>query len=413
MLLLLSACFVSPVKDVQAELVEGMPTVVRVTWTGSSGAVEYGLEDQLGLWTPDGEGEALLLGLPPDSEVQFKVWPGREKASDLYSIRTGSLPEGTPTTEHEGDWDEGFVLTTALGAINGPLILSPGGQVSWFLEDHSGMLSYRARLARDGSGILYNRGDISGEPSEDSEIVHVGWDGQVLERVPIPRLAHDFVELEDGTLVAMTVDELELGEETLRIDSLVEVAPSGQPQTIWSSPDCFPVEELDEGFANALDLSEDEDELLLGFRTWSSIVQIDRATGDCDWVLGRTEATHSVDEPFLGQHQFQVLPEGLLVFDNEGLSGSRSRAIEYDFLVDEPADARATWSYEPQPETHTFVLGDAHRAATGRTFVTFSAGGQLDIVDAQGELQARTTTDLGVALGFSQVVAELHTGRPL
>ncbi len=385
MMALLLAC--APIDQVQVQLSEDVATVARVTWTGGPARVDFGV-DGLDRSTPVLDGEALLLGLPAESVID---------------------PQELPGTLVEGQGQEGFVVTSVLGGVSGPVILDEQGRIVWYRIDDRGLDTYRARLSVDGESLLYNAANVSGEIEEDTEIVRVSMDGSVLERLSIPSLAHDFVELQDGTLIAMTAQTQETEDGPVRVDALVQRSPSGELSTIWTSADCFEVEALDEGFANALDVSEDEQKLRLSFRSWSSIVQIDRASGACDWVLGRTEATLELEEsPFLNQHQFELLDDSLLVFDNEGLSGSRSRAVEYAFDPDQGA-GDVLWSHEPEPSVYSFVLGDVHRFEDGDTLVTFSAGGQIDRVSPQGEVLWRLNTDIGYALGFHQALEDLYT----
>src|SRR6185295_852403 len=81
----------------------------------------------------------------------------------------------------------------------GATILDPQGRIAWYHLDHHNLQSYRTRLLKDGSGVVYNVANISGAPAEDSSLIKVPFDGSEETVIPVDYLAHDFVELDDGT----------------------------------------------------------------------------------------------------------------------------------------------------------------------------------------------------------------------
>lgn len=87
--------------------------------------------------------------------------------------------------------------------------------------------------------MLYNVAKISGDPSPDSVIVRVALDGTEVSSVPIPFLAHDFVEHPDGKLGALAIEYRDFQGTTIARNTIVEVAPDGTQRTAWTSWDCF------------------------------------------------------------------------------------------------------------------------------------------------------------------------------
>src|SRR5690606_21345938 len=141
--------------------------------------------------------------------------------------------------------------------------------------------------------LIYNAGSVSGDPSEDSEIVRVALDGSGSSSTPVPLLAHDFVEHPDGTIGAIVVEYRDVDGVAIRGDQIVEIDADGDLETIWSAWDCFdPAEDMSDDpehgwtFANALDYDPEEEAYYLGMRNFSSIAKIDRSSGECEWVLG-------------------------------------------------------------------------------------------------------------------------------
>ncbi len=281
---------------------------------------------------------------------------------------------------------------------------------------------YRVRLSGDGKSLLYNAASVSGDPADNSELVRIALDGSEETSIPVPLLAHDFVELPDGTLAAIVVEYRDFEGAPLRGDKIVEIAPDGTQTTVWSAWDCFdpatePVDDMQQvgwTFANALDYDLASDAYYLGMRNFSSIVKIGRDSGACEWVLGSTGPTlefAGVSARFLHQHQFDIQGDRILVFDNEGSPANESRVLEYqlDFAANQ---ATEVWSYTSDPTVYSFVLGEPTRLADGGVFITWSASGQLERLNAQGQSTWKLNTSAGFAFGFHTLADSLYPDNP-
>jgi hypothetical protein len=411
--------------QVEAEVSDDITTVVNVRWTTAEpaiGYVEYGLSEELELETPlekkeREQHELQLLGLKPDTLYHYRVvtWDGDDAAaSEIETIRTGDLPNGMPRLELEGGGHDQLTLVPVLGRTRAVLVIDADGEIVWYHKDDRDLDFYRARLSRDGKSLLYNAASVSGDPADNSELVRVALDGSSTSSVPVPLLAHDFVEHEDGTLAAIVVEYRDFEGKPLRGDKIVEVDPDGELTTVWSAWDCFdPAEwtgdDIAHGwtFANALDYDPGEDAYYLGMRNFSSIAKIDRESGACEWVLGLSASTLKFAEGsarFLHQHQFELRGDRLLVMDNDGNPGKTSRVIEYELDL-EAGIATEVWSYSANPTVYTFVLGEPSRLDGGDVFVNWSAAGQMERVNEAGESLWKLNSGAGFAFGF-------HTSAP-
>lgn len=417
--------------DVTAEVDDSIATVVHVRWKTSGetrGRVEYGSSGEFEFSTPleaeaSGEHEVALLGLVEDTEYDYRVVleEPEETRSATFQVRTETLPGGMPRLSVDGTGADQWIVVPILGATTAVTIVDPAGNIVWYHQDERDLDFYRARLSLDGKSLLYNAASVSGDPSEDSELVRVALDGSGSSSVPVPLLAHDFVEHPDGTIGAIVVEYRDFEGTELRGDSIVEVDESGDIKTVWSAWDCFdPSEVLGEDpehgwtFANALDYDPVEEAYYLGMRNFSSIAKIDRKTGECEWVLGATAPTlefKSGSARFLHQHQFQVVGDHLLVMDNDGSPGNESRILEYALDFD-ANQASEVWSYTADPVVYSFVLGEPTRLANGKTFVNWSAAGQMDLVDEDGKALWKLNTDVGYVFGFNTLAASLYPELP-
>jgi hypothetical protein len=414
--------------DVRSEISDEISTVVEVHWStaeASIGYVEYGPTEAMEFSTPI-EDEATtshsrtLLGLSSDTEYFYRVvtWSeGDAAASAIETLRTGDLPARMPRLTLKGDGHDQFTLVPVLGATTAVTILNGDGEIVWYHTDDRDLDFYRVRMSRDGKSILYNAATVSGEVADNSELVRVALDGSSTSSIAVPLLAHDFVEHSDGTLAAIVVEYRDFEGKPLRGDSIVEITPDGEMETVWSAWDCFDParwkgDDVEHGwtFANALDYDPGEDAYYLGMRNFSSITKIDRASGECEWVLGLSASTLEFAEGadiFLHQHQFEVRGNRILVMDNDGSPNNQSRVLEYELDL-QAGVARQIWTYTADPTVYTFVLGEPNRLDDGSTFVNWSAAGQMERVNADGEAIWKLNSGAGAAFGFHTLARSLY-----
>jgi hypothetical protein len=418
---------------VMAEISDTIATVVKLRWTTGEptvGYVEYGPTAALGLRTPTEATPTTahataLLGLTAETPCFYRVVTSDGSATiagEMGSIQTGSLPVGLPTLIQTGSGQSGFVVAPVIGSKNWVVALDSQGKVVWYHTDDRKLDFYRARLSVDGKSVLYNAARISGNPAENSELVRVALDGSGSTSVPIPFLAHDFVEHPDGTLAAIVFEDRDVAGATVRGDKIVEVTPDGTQRTVWSSWDCFdPVAspgddpELGWTFANALDYDAAADCYYLGMRNLSTITRINRQTRACEWKLGLYASTFTFAQGsahFLHQHQFQVRGDHILLMDNDGAGGHQSRVIEYQLDFAQNV-AKQVWSYVASPSVYTFVFGEPQRFDDGSTFINWGAAGQLERVDQAGTSSWKLNTGTGFVFGFHSLVDSLYSaGAP-
>jgi hypothetical protein len=432
--LVAAACGGSPDPDaptnVVAQVSSDISTVVHVQWTTSKASVsyvEFGPTQAMTMrtpveTTPATEHSTSLLGLTADTVIYYRpvaVDGAAEHKAATASIRTGDLPLGMPPLTRVGDGHQGFTITPVLGGTTAVTIINAEGKIVWYHTDDRDLDFYRARLSVDRKNLIYNAANISGAPSEASQLVRVALDGTSTSSVAVPLLAHDFVEHADGTLAAIVVEYRDLQGTQVRGDKIVEIAPDGTQTTVWSAWDCFDPavvksDDMAQGwtFANALDYDAADDVYYLGMRNFSSITRINRQTRACEWVLGLSGATLTFAQGsarFLHQHQFQVRGNRILIMDNEGSPGNESRVLEYELDL-AAKTATQVWSYVSNPSVYTFVLGEPIRFDDGGTFINWSAAGQMERLDPSNTTVWKLNTGAGYVFGFHTLAASLYAG---
>ena len=146
--------------------------------------------------------------------------------------------------------------------------------------------------------------------------------------------------------------------------------------------DCITaVQERREEWAHGNGLAEMANgDIVVSFRTISTVIIIDRKTGDIIWKLGAP--------PLCGQHAPTPLPNGnLLIFDNGPHRLDHvmpfSRVIEV-----EPATKQIVWEYREKRESFFFSprISNAQRLTNGNTLMCEGDFGRLFEVTATGEV---------------------------
>jgi hypothetical protein len=421
--------------QVVAEVSPTIATVVNVRWTtgnASVGYVEYGPTRELGLRTPVETAATInhtvaLLGLTSETVYYYRAVTSQGTASvvgDIASVTTGVLPLGLPSLTRTGDGQTQFIVVPILGSNVSVTIINGKGEIVWYYTDNRQLDFYRARLSVDGKSLLYNAAKISGDPSPSSEIVRVALDGSQVTSIPIPYLAHDFVEHADGTLAAIVVEDRDVGGKSVRGDKIVEVAKDGTQKTIWSTWDCFDPAKIEGddiaqgwGFANALDYDPAQDAYFISLRNFSTLARVNRKTVACEWILGPAAAGAtftfaSGSARFQHQHQFQLRGNRLLVMDNDGAGNHVSRVLEFELDFTNKV-ATQVWSYTASPTVYTFVLGEPLRFDDGSTFINWSAAGQMERLNSAGTSIWKLNTGVGYVFGFHTLADSLYSAGAL
>ncbi len=161
----------------------------------------------------------------------------------------------------------------------------------------------------------------------------------------------------------------------------------------WRSWDYLPItdsyfdltaQNVDLIHANALAVDEDGN-ILISMRHFSSIVKIDRETGNIIWILGGKENQftfineHESNSPtyFSYQHDISVLPNGnITLFDNGNQhSPQYSRGVEYK-LDEKNMTATLVWEYRHSPDIYANAMGSTQRLPNGNTIIGWGAAGR-------------------------------------
>jgi len=419
-------------------------TVATVTWrtaTATIGYVSYGTTKSVEQSAPietvaSTDHSRTLLGLAPDTTYYYRVitWDAPNVtagASEVRSFHTTALPAGTPTLHAESFEvldDNGkpeapmadYVLAPYVGAEQTTVgIADPAGALIWYHVENRDRRVTRARLSGDKTSVLYSA--ISDAAPDDSEIVSVAVDGTGTSNISVPGLGEDFAVHPDGTLAVLMADTRTVRGSSVTGDKIVEIDAGGAQKTVFSTFDCFdPAKSPGDGStdrwtgASALQLDSKRGVYYLALRNLSSVVQVNRESGACDWVLGDDDArtldfadgTDGPTTPFAHPGGIQGSANRLVVLDADGgKNGARTAVYELDL---DASTATETHAYDADPRVDVTEQGEATVLTGGIILTNWSNGSRIDLVNESGALKWKLEVTSGERLGYHTAFRDLY-----
>jgi predicted Rdx family selenoprotein len=277
---------------------------------------------------------------------------------------------------------------------------------SWhmpYLPGQYGYLTERGTLFYNGKTVDDSGSYISRVPSKGGVALEVDWNGRVLWEVKHPDHHHDGIRLRNGHVLLLCMTQLphefhskikggmpgteHNGE--IYTDRLIEMTTDGQLKWEWCTwehldPETERITATQEfraewGCGNGLAEMPNGD-IVVSFRQISTVIIIDRKTGEIIWKLGAP--------PLCGQHAPVPLANGnLLLFDNGPHRLDHplpfSRVIEVELATKEIA-----WKYQENYLFNFFSprMSNGQRLPNGNTLICEADSGRVFEVTAEGEL---------------------------
>jgi Arylsulfotransferase (ASST) len=268
---------------------------------------------------------------------------------------------------------------------------------------NSGYLTEKGTYFYNGKIVEQSDRFISRQPWKGGVVLEADWNGRVLWEVRQPDHHHDGIRLRNGNVLLICLAQLPQhlvsqvkggrpGTEyngEMYADYLVEMTTDGRVVWEWHTwehldpaKDCITaVQDLREAWTHANGLAEmPNGDIVVSFRNISTVIIIDRKTGEVIWKLGAP--------PLSGQHAPMPLPNGnLLLFDNGphrlDYTMTFSRIIEVDL-----ATKQIVWKYQERREYEFYSprISNARRLPNGNTLVCEGDFGRFFEVTSEGEL---------------------------
>jgi hypothetical protein len=302
---------------------------------------------------------------------------------------------------------DGFVLL-AMNHQQAPLglaaIVDRKGVLVWHRVGGTGQYDFE-RLPN--GHFIQHKFDLGSfeEIELDGTVVHSWRDPQA----PFGTDGHDFAMLPNGHALVFSPEPHSVDtrgvfpggvEHAQRMDDvLCDVAPDGTVAWRWSTFSSVAENEITEDPGERLDPKDYESvhlntveplpggAVMLSFRNTSTVVKVDRKSGEIVWRLGGKRSDFRfVNDPlggFARQHDVRRLPNGnILLFDNGNLhQPPESRVVEY--RLDERAKtAELVWQYRRSPALFARISGSARRLSNGNTLISYGPRSVVIEVDS-------------------------------
>lgn len=302
----------------------------------------------------------------------------------------------------------GFTLFAPIAGAGEVLLVDLDGRVAhrWDLPCAPGR---HAKLLANGN--LFYQGKLPGGPTLYPlwSVVHGGWlaevdpSGHIVRQAEHPYHHHDASVLRNGNLLVNAVEPLppasaarirggipgsEAPGDVVYGDVVYETTWDGEIVWRWAAAEHLDpdIVVLDEHYArehwpmcNSVEELADGN-LLLGFRSASTVVIVERCSGHVVWSLG--------PEVLAQQHFPHEIDNGhLLVFDNgtfrQATSVPYSRVIEID-----RATKGVVWEYRDDPPQNFYspYMSSGQRLPNGNTLVAEGTFGRIFEVTAAGRV---------------------------
>lgn len=416
-LLALTGCQASSeLLDCTAQVSDAVDTVIDLRWEAPSGGrswVEFGVEGEPGLRTPDSDDDSpsfALVGVPPNVDVQ---WEGitevdGERHTCSGATRTGTPPEQMPlvtVTVADGDRvaaSPRFLLGAYYDLFGQSYVvaLDRQGRIVWYAPHEDEGINIEAELSVDGQGVLYNR---FGKDTEEDEgyIYKVSFEGELLQKRRTPLAHHMFVQMPDDEigyqqLLVKEIDDPETGEpESWAGDGIAILSPDDSVTQVFNAWDWLTPAwndkmtgfsiygDLDWTHGNGLKYDPDQGTWLLSLGHVADVLEIDRETESPTRIFGRDGYHDGDGPPFYYQHDPTLLDNGdLLVFETD--QDSRSTGATEFAVDDDLRTLTPVWSYDG--DLPSLYLGQARRLENGDTLINFGQGATMREVSADGEV---------------------------
>jgi hypothetical protein len=386
--------------------VASMPYVSWEQSTAGTAHVEYSFDE--GEWhqTPTfeasaGSHEQILLGIPYNTPVQWRVVVETEAGSEILEgdpLTTGPLPgllpPATLVTADPDGWDSqgNYLLTSICQQIGSwnpgdywTFIVDRKGRPVWAIVAPEEHWTLFAQVSVDGTSILWDESTYWldwGSSKGAGSTVHRRYLDAEIEVIPTDGIVHAFVELDDGTIAWGSQYHASGGE------ALVELAPgASEVDVVWTCGQDYPGSSGAYCATNGLFYDANSDSYLGSFWDESTVIAIDRTTGENLWWAGEIAGSYAFvppDAQFTFQHGVSVTEAGNLLLHS---GGHETDAVQMarEYAIDHEAEALTeVWNYGRVEDEPGALNGDVWRLPSGNTLHTLGSAGKVKEIAPDG-----------------------------
>lgn len=377
-------------------------TMLHAAWTDPGANetwVEYRWEGEEWLVAPlVGVGDAVLLGIPAETEVEAHVVAivdGAAITSDNAHATTGSLPPYVLVPEIEA-YDPSIASSAPWAMVSlayGDYTYSPPyvieifdrqGRVVWYQQTPDSMFTFYPTVAHGGDHIWWEGSNIFGMGSTDPFVTRQTLDNRWSESLDVPGMGQAIAEGPDGSFFYELRGRDGYGLNRLDADGSVE--------EVW---DCYAWmddhnERAGACYMNTCNWNGDHNSVLASMFESNTVFEIDltsrepiRQMGQLD--VGDPYTFSPAESEFDYQHDPYWLDADTLLVSTH-IRGRSGVQVAAEYTVD---DARKTvtrgWTYVSTDRWATQV-GEAVRLPNGNTTQGYGQDGAVREVTPEGEI---------------------------
>ncbi|MEH2109638.1 aryl-sulfate sulfotransferase [Nostoc sp.] len=303
---------------------------------------------------------------------------------------------------------KGYTLFTPLTGQGEVYLLNLEGEVvhQWNLPYPPGLYGY---LLPNGN-LFYNGKTPPEEPLrfalwaafKSGVVLEADPKGNIIWEYKHPDHHHDGRRLANGNTILLAIEKIPQSlvsqikggvpgtepDGDIYADVLYEVTPAGEIVWTWHAhehldPNIFTITPQDHRheWTHGNTVGELADgNIIVSFRNISTVVIVDRKTGEIIWTLG--------DDVLAQQHFPNELANGnILIFDNG--AHRRNIALNFSRVIEVNRQTKEiVWEYKDNPPQNFFssYISGAQRLANGNTLITEGAYGRIFEVTVTGEI---------------------------
>ena len=430
------------VNGLTAWLHPDMASMVHLQWDQSAPSnahVEYSFDsdgDGAPIWLSSptelaakGTNERILVGIPFDTDVQLRlVLEDGKKTVDGPLVTTGPIeivdeayPLPLPTLlEYDASqaYAPGKYLMTSINSHNGGW---RGGTYWTIVVDRRGRVVW-ARPTPDAHWTLYVTIDPvtrthflwdestywSDYDQGNGSQIHRAYLDEEIDTTPTRGLHHEWVMLPDGTLAWGSQSAADSSTE-----ALVELPPGAKESTvIWTCAGDWPGSGGCE--SNGLYYNPETDSYIYSFYTNSSVVEVDRKSGNSLWWAGTVAGGYDFDpeeSKFSWQHGVSITSDGNLLLSTKKYAdnpGADQTTIVREYVIDHATDTlHDVWHCDSG--AYATTNGDAWRLPNGNTLHVVGSIGQIEEYLPDCTVVWHLDFESNYLLGRGEFVEDLYT----
>ncbi len=352
--------------------------------------------------------KTLLLGLKPDTTYKFAIVAHgtRIYTSPVYEITTGPQRTGLPIPAIHDEPGCGVRLGGfTIGCIDGRIGSGDTSSTVYIYDqdgDHVWWYDFpvddcaRARMSFDGKRMWGGNANVTGNKGALFSVTMDGTDERLYTSDNVPGMEkrhHDFAVLENGNILYFERDPLPPGKGATpfgtyindEADTIYELDPVTLTKTriYYESDDFEAAIKADGSHTNAISFVPHLDAVAFSMKNLHTIAVVSYPEGALLATYGGPESDFD-GMVWDTQHDFQVLEDGLVLFNNNG-GADGSAALKYTI---EAGTEALDWAYSPGVQSNTW--GSAVQLPNGNFLVVFSNNSLIHELNPEGELLQST-----------------------